>query len=307
MKKIDKLFTEFPELKIIELWIKEKISERGKNRIKNLFRNYRVDKPKRVDEMINILKTSNDPIERFRACLYINMVYEGNTYFGYLNKCFSKLKEQEGFRQLLKRMRRNPEEFNDVFSEIEFNAYFIGRYDLKIEPKIKNKKFDSKINLEKRYILFEIFTPKNYKPLEETKQVIEIPNISKSKFLDKLEKQIIPVKDEIKTPMVIVVNASYSVIDDYDIEDSLFGRLRINILRDGTGRIVDEYLDRERNSITDTEPSSKFISAVIIYRRNIHIDGLDFNKKLILNEKAEYQLTLKEYKKLNRFDLNNIL
>jgi len=45
MKKIEKLFVEFPELRIIEDWIKFQLKEKGRNVIKNLYKNYRVRKP----------------------------------------------------------------------------------------------------------------------------------------------------------------------------------------------------------------------------------------------------------------------
>jgi|SRR3989344_2573258 len=308
MKKIDKLFIEFSELRIIEVWIRKSIKARGKNPIKNIFSVYRVRKPKKFDEMINILKNSKDNIQLLRASWYVEMSYNGNLYFDYLNKCFSKLKNQKGFHSLLKRIKNNPEEFNDVLSEIEFNAYFAKRYVLEIEPKIGNKKLDSKINLEKRNVLFEIFTPKSYKPLEESKKAIIIPNTSKLKILSKLREQIIPIKEYIKQPLIIVINASNSVIDEYDIANSLFGELKLVTLQDKiTGKMIGEYWGRDKNSLFHIEPLAELITGVLIYRRNITINKTEFKKELILNKKSKYHLTHKEYKKLNRFDLNNIL
>lgn len=307
MKKIEKLFVDFKELKIIEDWIKDQIMSKEKNIIKSLYKNYRVRKPKKYDEKVNVLKTSQDHLKKFAADLYLDMTHTGNSYFNHLNRCFFRLKDQNGFYQLLKRLKRNKEEFSDVLSELEFNAYFAKRYKIELEPKIKNKKLDSKVRLEVRDILFEIFTPRPYKPLEESKAAIEVPNVSKLKILSKLRDQIIPIKDSIKQPLIIVINTTSSVIDEHDIADSLFGRLRLNMLRDNkTGRIVYNYWDRENNSITDNEPMSHLISGVLIYRINLHIDGTEFKKHLILNKNPKYPLTTKEYKKLNRFDLNKI-
>jgi len=254
---------------------------------------------------VRVLKTSKNNLKRFAALLYLDMTHMGNSYFSYLNKCFSKLKDYSGFSQLLKRMKRNKEEFNDIFSELEFNAYFAKRYEIILEPKIQNKKLDSKIKLENRGILFEIFTPRPYKPLEEAEGAIEIPNISKLKLLTKLKEQIIPIKSSIKQPLIVVINTTYSVIDEYDIANSLFGQLRLNLLRDNkTGRVVHEYWDRETNSLADMEPMSELITAVLIYRRNLHINGVEFKKDLILNKNPKYPLTPKEYKRLSRFNLS---
>jgi len=311
MKKLDKLFKEFPDLKIIENWIRKQVEARGRNVIKNLFRNYRVRKPKRFNEKMEIIKNSSDDLRKLSALWYLDIVYSGNSYFEYLNKCFSKLKNLNGFGSLLKRIRKNPEQFDDVLSEIEFNAYFSGRYTIEIEPEIGNKKLDSRVLLDKRGILFEIFTPRPYKPLQETqktKKAILIPNISKSKILDKLRDQIIPIKSLIKEPVIIVIHTKYSVIDEYDILDSLFGQLRLNtIIEKQTGKMIYDYWDRDKNSIADKEPLAELISGVLIYTRNLNKDGVEFKKELILNKNLKYPLTLREYKKLNRFDLNKII
>ncbi len=305
---MDKLFVEFSELRPLENWIRKQLQLGGKNIIKNLFKAYRVRKPKKFDEMINILKTSKDNMQLLRASWYIDLSYKGNSYFDYLNKCFFKLKNQKGFDSLLKRIKRNPEQFNDVLSEIEFNAYFAKRYKLELEPRIQNKKLDSTIKLEKRNVLFEIFTPKPYKPLEEAKKAILIPNTSKLKILAKLREQIILIKDFIKQPLIIVVNASSSVIDEYDIANSLFGELKLVTLHDKiTGKIVGEYWKRDKNSLSDAEPLAELITGVLFYRRNININEIEFKKELILNENPKYPLNHKEYKKLNRFDLNKII
>ncbi len=308
MKKIDKLFVEYPELKLIERWIRGQIKIKTENRIKNLFRGYSIRKPKKFDKMMGILRSSQDPMKRFGASLYIEATYSGNSFCNYLNKCFSKLKNQKGFDALLKRLKSNPEEFNDVLSEIEFNAYFSGRYNIELEPKIQNKKLDSRIKLDKRSVLFEIFTPSHYKPLQNSKKAILIPNTSKNKILDKLRKQIIPIKDSIKEPLIIVINASISVIDEHDIANSLFGELRLNTLHDKTtGRMVEEYWDRDKNSLSDAEPMTELITGILFYKRNIYLNGLEFKKELILNKNPKYPLISKEFNKINRFDLNKII
>lgn len=308
MKKIDRLFRDFSELKVIEEWIRSQVKTKTENRIKNLFKSYCIRKPKKFDQMKDILNNSQDPMKRFGASLYIEATHSGNSFCDYLNKCFSKLKNKKGFNALLKRLKRNPEEFNDVLSEIEFNAYFSQRYNMELEPKIQNKKLDSKINLDGRYILFEIFTPAPYKPLQNSKKAILIPNTSKNKILDKLRKQIIPIKDSIKEPLIIVINASISVIDEYDIANSLFGELRLNILHDKkTGKMVGEYWDRDKNSLSDVEPMTELITGILFYRRNIYIKEIEFKKELILNENSKYPLTPKEFNKINRFNLNKII
>lgn len=310
MKKIDQLFIDFPELKIMEKWIRKELSSKSEHLITWIYKRYTLRKPKLLDKANNILKNSKNSYELIWADMYLNIYYSGTVLLGYMNVCFKELKEKEGFSGILKNLE-NPNQFFHTLSELEFNAYFANRYQIKIEPKIKSngilKRLDSSMKLVKRDILFEITTPELYGPLRNSKKAIIIPNRSKAKFLDKLQRQIIPIKDSINTPLIIVINASYSDICEYDIRNALFGEFRFNMIRDKlTGKMITEYKDRDRNSLTDTEPLADYISAVIFYKRDIRYNGIFFSKEIIENKNPKFPLTAKEYKKLNRLNLRKI-
>ena len=74
-----------------------------------------------------------------------------------------------------------------------------------------------------------------------------------------------------------------------------------------TGKMLLDYEDREDNAISDTNVSGSYISAALLYRRNIGASGAEgFKKSVILNKSAKYPLNSNEYKKLNRFNLSNL-
>ena len=309
MKKLDRLFKEFPELKIMENWIRSELNSKSKHPIKWIYKRYTLRKPKRFEEA-KILLNSEDIWKQLWADMYLDMYYSGSAHLEYINKCFKELKEKNGFGNLLKNLK-NSKQFFHTLSELEINGYFANRYVLKLEPKIKSgiifKRLDSGIILDKREVLFEITTPETYELLKNSKKAITIPNRSKAKILDKLQRQIIPVKESINTPLILVINTSYSEIDEYDIENSVEGELRLNFFRENTsGRVVHEYWDRDNNSISDKEPLSGYISAIVFYKRQIKYNGIFYSIGIIQNPNSKYPLNAKEYKKIKRLNFRNI-
>lgn len=309
MKKIDRLFKEFPELKATEKWIRDELQSKSKHPIKWIYKRYTLRKPKRFEEAKTLLN-SEDIWKQLWADMYLNMYYSGSAHLDYIGICFKELKGKEGFGNIIKNLK-NSKQFFHTLSELEFNGYFANRYKLRLEPKIESngtfKKLDSGIVLDKREILFEITTPDTYEPLKNSKTAITIPNRSKAKILDKLQRQIIPVKDSINAPLILVINTSYSDIDEYDIKNSVEGQLRLNFFRENKGgRIVHEYWDRDNNSISDTEPLSEYISAVVFYKRQIKYNGIFYSIGIIENPYSKYPLNAKEYKKIKRLNFRNI-
>lgn len=311
MKKIDRLFVDFPELKIIEKWIRSEInSKKSKHPIKWVYKRYTLRKPKHFDKAVQFLKTSKNPNELMWADMYLNLYYSGSALLEYLDICFKELRGKEGFGGVLKNLK-NSKQFFHTISELEFNSYFANRYQTHIEPKIEInkvfKKLDSEVKLSQRNVLFEIITPELYGLLKNSKVAITIPNRSKPKLLDKLQRQIIPIKDAINSPVVIVLNKSYSDIDEYDIMDSLFGQFMFTMVIDKkTGRMVYDYPDRDQNSLAHTEPLSNYISAVIVYKREARYNGIFFSKEIIENWNPKFPLSTQEYKRLERLDLRKI-
>lgn len=167
MKKIDMLFNEFPELKVIEdLFRRELEDKSSKHPIKDVYNGYSICEPKTPGEVINTSETrSSNVIGKICEEMYIDKLYWGTALLKYLNKLFANLKELPGFKHLVSNLK-NPEQFWDTISEMEFNAYFNKCFQIKLEPKIVYnkhkhlKRLDSQITIHQRDILFEILTPR---------------------------------------------------------------------------------------------------------------------------------------------------
>lgn len=257
MKKIDKVFNEFRELKLIENWFRNEIENKSsKHPIKNVYRGYSIRKPKKYNDAIDILKSPTDFYDQIWARMYIDHYFWGNALFGYLNKIFINLKDLQGFSNLITNLK-NAEQFWDTISEMEFNAYFNKRFLTTLEPKIfyeptKYKKLDSKIKIDQRDILFEIITPRM---IEKTKseKAVWIKNRAKDKLLDKLDKQIKPLNKIISGPLIVVINSSYSELDKILVKDALLGQSQFTVTRDSkTKEVIDTNLTRAQNALKDS-------------------------------------------------------
>jgi len=310
-KKIDILFSEFPKLSIIRSEIQDVISSKKFHPLQNVFRRYSVRKRKYIDEAVRILNESEAETEDYCwAFFYVNYHYYGNAFLKHLNNCFIELENVERFRSQIRKML-NSEQFFDTISELEFNAYFSGRYPIRIEPKIEYEKGkfktpDSSINIDGREVFIEIITPRPYKHLMESKAVIRVPHRSKNKILDKL-KQLVPISQTTKKPIIFVINGSYSDINEIDIRNAIFGQEKVVIeTNPETGKTINIYLNRKNNSVIETNPSASCISAIIYYRKWLNPWGIEFQKEIFVTKNPDNRLSANEYRALNRFNLKNM-
>lgn len=390
MEKIDKLFDEFPELKVIEDWFhKELENESSKHPIKDVYTGYSICEPRIPKEVINAPEyPPKNVIGRICAETHIDQRYWGNALLRYLDKIFANLKELSGFKHLISNLK-NPDGFWDTISEMEFNAYFNKRFSIELEPKIKHKRLDSRITIDHRSILFEIFTPRIEKlfswddtpekdreglikylrddcgvswvesaeirksdddrtahiytdensaemTIDENKgtatlkisdgrtHYLEVErecgrlniysceanwfsNRAKNKLLDKIDNQIKPIKDVINEPLIIVINTSYSELDEILVKDALLGQSQITIVKNRRpGEVVNSYRSREQNALRDSRSEASLISAILVYNRQITLFNPKFKSELILNENADYPITENEVNQLRGFNLKNI-
>lgn len=272
MKKINKLFNEFPELKVIEDWFRIQLEdESSKHPINDVYNGYSICEPRIPEEVINILETSSsNVIEKICAETYIGHLSWGTALLRYLNKLFANLKELQGFNNLVSNLK-NPEQFWDTISEMEFNAYFNKRFLIKLEPKIfynenEHKRLDSQITIDQKSILFEIYTPR----IENLFSWDDVPGNDSKKLLKNLKKDydinwaesaeirkscdgktICIFKDENSVEMIIDENgetATLTISDgrthDLEVEREC-GRLNIHPVE------VEWFSNRAKNKLLD--------------------------------------------------------
>lgn len=282
MNELDTLFQKFPELRI------QKFEEWFHSQLKS--------------------PSSEHPLKD----AYLNGNYR---LFEELTTVFPVLKDLQGFNNLMTNLK-NPDQFFATVSEMQFNAYFKKSFTIELEPEIphgeQHKKLDSKITIENRDVLFEIYTPKMVQKLSESgenRYALEIKNRMKNKLLDKLDEQIIPIKTTIHdTPLVVVVNASYSEMKRESIKEVLFGTQPYKVGRKKKGEFEAYSTPREENSLKNARTEANIISAILYYKkfRDYLIGKNSLEKKLILNPTAKNPLTKEECSILCRFDPTDI-
>ncbi len=306
MKKIDKLFTDFPELNVIKSKIILSMKKKKKSPFFNLYQDYRVRLSKKDKEAIRAVKQRTDTDNFLWGCMYCEMFFAGNFFFWYLNKIISRVKNLQGFGGAVKNLL-NIEQFVDTISELEINAFF-SRYNPSFDPSIKDSKLrlDSKLKLVERNVFFEVFTPRNTIPCDGVAR--EIDNKSKGKIKDKIVRQVKECSIKEKKPVVIFINISHASHMRNQIEDSFFGQGQYKLtINNATGDVVATTFQRKENGLKNEEVDSKYLSAIVFYSKKLFWFKVDsFSKEMIINKDAKYKLTPDEIKKIKRFDLRKI-
>jgi len=306
MKKIDKLFEDFPELKLIKSKIISSMSKKKKSPFFNLFQRYRIRLSKMDKKAIKAIQQRSNSDELIWGFMYCDMCFEGNFYFWYLNKLIEKTKNLTGFNGAIKNLL-NIGQFTDTISEFEINAFF-NNYHPSFDSKIKHSslKLDSVMKLDKRNVFFEILTPHNTIPADGIAR--KIKNTVKGKIKDKIIRQIKVCSENEKKPVVLFVNISHCGHIKHQIRDAFLGlgqyKLTFNKL---TGDVVSTTFERKTNGLNKEEVDSQHLSAIVFYSRKIFGFKVDtFEKDIIINQHANYKLTPIELKKIKRFDLRKL-
>jgi len=306
MKKIDILFKEFSELNVLKSKIINSLKKKKKSPFYNLLIDYKNRLSKQDREALSAINQRKDTDKFLWGMMYCSTFFQGNFFFWYLNKLFNKTKTLKGFNGTFEGLL-NVEQFIDTVSEIEINAFF-SNYNPLFNPKIKNSnlRLDSKINLEKRDIYFEIYTPRNTIPCDGIAR--ELDNKSKGKIKDKIIRQIKECAIKEKKPVVLFINISYAGYMKHQIEDSFLGQGQYQlVINNKTGNILSQSFQRKQNGLSVEEPDSQYLSGIVFYSRKIFGFKVDFfEKDIIINSNAKYKLNIKEIKKLKRFDLRKL-
>lgn len=203
-----------------------------------------------------------------------------------------KFKKEDLYKQIVKKLS-DEKVFWKFFSEIIFIKKFtIDKNIIKeIEPKVpyRNKKnLDLKINLLGRDIYFEITQPELDRSLKLANGAVKLKNKAFSVIHKKYRRQIISdglwqeIKDGKRSDLFfIVIDISSSIIDEHELLDSFLGSLAYNVKLDkGTGRIVNQFATRKKDSLSDRDKRVEVISGAIYFKKELTF--IDKNPKIVL-------------------------
>jgi len=173
---------------------------------------------------------------------------------------------------------KNEECFWKFFSEL-LVMNKLGRKNIKSKDiVIGNNDIDFETELFNKLIFLEVTTPEMDRSLKLANGAVALKNKSFS-VIDGKYKQIMKTgayrnpKYKNKFYFYIIIDISNSTIDEYDLLNSLFGSLTINLLIDkSTGEIVQKYASRLPDSFGHKNKRAEIVGGVVYFKRELFID-----------------------------------
>lgn len=201
----------------------------------------------------------------------------------------------------IRKMLLDSHQFNSALIQANLFSRLKQKYTVELEPAAGNNKLDLLLTMDKRNYYFEIYTPEENKKSRYIRNVQMIDTEhTKSKISKKLEGQI-RAADALNEPLIVVVDNQNMAVDEYDIENALFGTFQITMqIEKKPGEEVKSYTTRADDSFGRKLEYGKTISAIMIVRREV--DHQDLKVKLfgrtIPNPYAKIPLDKKTIQKL---------
>ena len=183
-------------------------------------------------------------------------------------------KSGQGAAGYVKHMK-NPEQFFDTVSEIDFVAPFVAKHAVTIEPKVGGKKLDALIEIGQQAVYVEVFRPRMWEPLELLEGMRGIPmDRAGGKIFEKHKKQLASTKG-LGHAIIVAIDISGSEIRPDQIDDYVLGPLFFKFslgpeherMDGGTMGRDEECSMHRRDGETD------IISAVVCFRPAATVDG----------------------------------
>jgi len=230
---------------------------------------------------------SDNELDRVFKINFLRSKFWPRAYLTELNQglfLFERIKNQkyktlEQKKKYIQDKLLDEESFWNLFSElivmnklgennIKSKDIIIGNNDIDFETKLFNK-----------LIFIEVTAPEIDRSLRLANGAVWLKNKSFS-VIDKKYKQIMKTgigsnsryKD--KFYFYIAIDISTSTIDEYDLLNSLFGSLALNLIFDRTtGKTIQEYTARLPDSIGHKNKKTEIIGGVLYFKRELLIDA----------------------------------
>ena len=178
-------------------------------------------------------------------------------------------KSGQGAAGYVKRMK-NPEQFLDTVSEVDFVAPFVARHAVTIEPRVGEKRLDALIKIGPQDVYVEVFRPRMWEELELLEGTRGVPmDRAGGKIFEKLKNQLVSAKG-LGRAIVVAIDTSGSEIMPEQIDDYVLGPLFFTFGIDtGRGRGRGRG---EEDSMHRLDDRTDIISAVVCFRPNMSAD-----------------------------------
>ncbi len=268
-KNLDK----YPTIKNLfgEKWINEEIEnttlkENGDLSVHGLI--WLLSNPLNVDKSMEEtlekeLGTSIDWFSNFLRTGFIDDKYRPRLLLDELEESLTLLKNQLRIGSSITKAK-NKDQFWATMSEIELAGLFKrNNCLLEIEPNIDGKTPDLLVELDKRPVIVEIYTPQQSEIAQKTMEKGGGAFVDKfrlkSQIKDKLEQ--LPVNKK----SILIINNAFSGQDLYELDDAIIGQTVCIVPLDPSGKI-EVTTKREKNGLIEEKDFNK-IGAIAMYKR----------------------------------------
>ena len=182
---------------------------------------------------------------------------------------------------------------------IKFKDRIFGNKDIDIETEIFNKP-----------LFFEITHPRMDRKLRLANKMIELKNrafsIIENKYKQIMKSGVYEHPEYMDNfYFYVVIDISGSMIDEYDLLDSLFGTLKMSLIfNKKTGEVIKEFAARSQDSLSYKNKKTETVSGVIYFKEELGFREnlspyIKLNGKIINNPFGTRVLSEKEMKRLN--------
>ena len=196
------------------------------------------------------------------------------------------------------------EGFSGVLTQLNIYSKFKKKYEVILEPKLKQKKADLCVEIEECDYYFEIYQPKN-----PQRQELEYLNTAcladkrklKSKIISKFEDQLADTI-HLELPVILVIDNEHVSTTNLEMKDLLEGTLKFVMKVDNKKQEIKPklYSRRENDSFNDQVKNGNLLSAAILLNRDIDHSNLKVRLwgKIYENPGAKFPIDERILKKI---------
>ena len=170
------------------------------------------------------------------------------------------------------------EGFFEALMQLEIYSKFKKKYEVILEPKLKQKKGDLLVKIEERDYYFEIYQPKS--PQRHELKYVNTAHLAngekiKSKIIHKFEDQLADTI-HLKSPVILVIDNQHVSTTNLEMMDLLNGTLKFVMTVNNREQEIKPtfYARRGNDSFNEQIENGNLLSAAILLNRDIDRSNL---------------------------------
>ncbi len=254
----------------------------------------------KIEETIDQISKEDNELKRAFLAERIRLLLGPAAHLSHLDGMLRHIKMDEKGNGELRDGLKNEDQFWQTVSEIEVAGALRSKgIVVELKPAVGRGQLDVMARFNSVEVLVEVINPEMWRTLRLVSGGASVPNRVSGKFVYEFE-QHLKESQELRVPVLVVIDISRSEIDEESEENYFEGSLQYTFITNkDSGEIHDGYWSRADDAIAKKNPELNIVSGAIVYKTplgddcKIHLQG-----KIILNESAMNKLPQLTQKKL---------